>query len=58
LPEHNEAVSGDSLFSIELNHKWRRLIVGLLEDYWRQDASTISLDNEDLLSALILDLYD
>ena len=55
---HNELISGDELFSIQLNYKWRKLIIGLINNAWFDDLSTISLDNQDLLSALILDLYD
>lgn len=56
-PEHNEAIAGDSLFSIQLNYKWRKIIAALLEKAWLSDLSEISLDNQDFLSALILDLY-
>lgn len=57
-PIHNELISGDELFTIQLNYKWRKLIAGLLENAWHNDLSTMSLDNQDSLSALILDLYN
>jgi hypothetical protein len=57
-PAHNEALTDDTLYSIQLNYKWRKLIAGLLEKAWRDDLSSISLDNQDFLSALIQDLYD
>lgn len=56
-PAHNEAIAGDSLFSIELNYKWRKLLTGLLQKAWENDGSERALDNHDFLSALILDLY-
>lgn len=57
-PAHNDALSGDSLYTLELNYKWRKLIAGLLDKAWRDDLSDTSLDNQDMLSALIEDLYD
>lgn len=58
FPPHNQAIVGDSLFSIQLNYKWRKLVAQALHKLSIDDESTISLDNQDLLSALINDLYD
>lgn len=55
---HDEAITGDSLISIEFNYKWRKLIGGLLNQAWRLDGSETSLDNDDFLSQLLLDFYD
>jgi len=57
-PAHDEAISGDSLISIELNYKWRKLLGGLMAQAWRLDGSETSLDNDDLLTLLLRDFYD
>lgn len=57
-PEHNEAITGDSLASIQLNYKWRSIIAPLLDKYFWDNRSTISLDNQDKLSELLFDLYN
>lgn len=57
LPPHNEAIDGDSLYSIQLNYKWRKIIAGLLSEYFWTDESEIALTNDNLLTILLLDLY-
>lgn len=47
----------DSLTSIQLNYKWRKLLAILISEYFQSDDTEISLDNQDYLTVLIEDLY-
>lgn len=58
LPVHNEALGGDTLYSILLNYRWRELLAAAMTHYFRRDLSDQSLDNQDLLDDFLLDLYD
>lgn len=58
LPEPDELLGSDTLLSITINHNWRELFIGALENYLRQDNSEISLDNQDLLSRIFEELYN
>lgn len=57
LPEHNEALVGDSLYSVTFNHEWRRIVASALQFYWQHGYEGLALDNEDLLNQVINDLY-
>jgi hypothetical protein len=57
LPAHDDLLTGDTLTSVTVNYRWRGLIVGVLENYLRQDNGDTSLDNQDLLSAFFEDFY-
>lgn len=59
LPAHDAAISGDTLTTISLNQEWRAIISGALEEYWQtRNTDNLTLDNLDLLSAFMNDLYD
>lgn len=60
---HNEALSGDTLYSAFLNYEWRELIVPAIVERLFQVAATIDdegdrQDFEVRVGALIDDLYD
>jgi len=59
LSPHNEILADDTLGVISLSREWRPIVASALE-FWLASANRkdeISLDNDDLLSALIEDLY-
>lgn len=58
LPAHDEALASDTLYTIQFNHEWRELVAGALQFYFTHYNSELGFDNEDLLSAAILDLYN
>lgn len=60
---HNEALSGDTLYSAFLNYEWRELVVPAIVERLFQIAATIDdegdrQDFEVRIGALIDDLYD
>jgi len=57
-PVHNEALAGDTLYSIQLNYRWRELLAAAMTHFFLSDRSELSLDNQDLLDDFLLDLYD
>lgn len=57
LPPHDEVLSPDTLGTLSLNFEWRKIIVPAILAYYALDDSEISLDNYDLLMALLEDLY-
>lgn len=57
LPIHNEALSGDELTTIQLNHEWRRIVTSALFYYFKHGTSELALDNEDLLDDVLEDIY-
>lgn len=58
MPDHNEALAGDTLYSIQLNHEWRRIVTSALQFYFQHGETGLALDNEDLFSNMIVDLYN
>jgi hypothetical protein len=59
LPEHDAILSGDTLKSISMNREWRKFIIGAIDQYLANRATDdTTLDNQDLLSAFYVDLYD
>jgi len=58
FPVHNEALAGDTLYSIQLNYRWRELLAAAMTHYFLSDRSELSLDNQDLLDDFLIDLYD
>lgn len=58
LPVHNVALAGDTLYSIQLNYRWRKLLAAAMTHYFQTDRSELSLDNQDMLDDFLIDLYD
>jgi hypothetical protein len=58
LPAHNQALAGDTLTAIQLNHEWRKIVASALYFYFRHNGKTeLAYDNDDFLSVLLEDLY-
>lgn len=57
LPDHDNAMSPDVLTSIQISKEWRSLIVAALQNFYFTGDSSLYLDNEDKLAAVISDLY-
>lgn len=57
LPQHNDALAGDTLYSIQFNYEWRKIVASALQFYFRHDDTALALDNEDLLNNVLEDLY-
>lgn len=57
LPDHNEALAGDTLTTISFNYQWREIVASALQFYFNHDESALGLDNEDLLNNVLNDLY-
>lgn len=58
MPQHNEALAGDVLTTIQLNFEWRKIVAAALSFYWTEFFSSLGLDNEDLRDKLLIDLYN
>jgi hypothetical protein len=59
LPAHDAALTGDTLTSLTLNFEWRKIISSAIEGYLaNRGEDETTLDNQDFLSALLIDLYD
>lgn len=58
LPAHDEALTDDTLTSIQLNFQWRKIIAAALENYFRHGDEGLALDNDDLFNNLLNDLYN
>lgn len=62
LPDHDTPLAGDTLSSVSINYRWRRMIVDALSNYLdslnaeNEDPEYIDMHNQFL--ALIQDLYD
>ena len=62
LPDHDTILGGDTLSTLSINYRWRRMIVDALTDYLdglninNEDPEYIDLHNQFL--ALIEDLYN
>lgn len=57
FPAHNAVLSGDTLTTLTLNREWRKIISSAIEGYFNPAWDDLTLDNQDLLSALLEDLY-
>lgn len=57
LPIHNQALVGDEITTLSLNHEWRRIVTSALQYYFQHGKSTLALDNEDLLDDVLEDIY-
>jgi hypothetical protein len=58
LPGHNDVLAGDTLYNIQLNYQWRKILVAALESYFQHGDAGLALDNDDLFNNLINDFYD
>lgn len=57
MPSHIEALAGDTLTTIQINHKWREIVASALYFFFRHGKTELAYDNDDLLSILLDDLY-
>lgn len=57
MPAHNIASAGDSLTTLSLNHEWREIIASALQFYFHQGYTDLALDNDELLTHVLDDLY-
>lgn len=57
MPDYDAIVSPDSLGTISINKDWRMVLTPAILAYFDADNSEISLDNHDLLMALLEELY-
>lgn len=58
MPAHNEALVGDELTTLILNHEWRRIVSSALLYYWTHGRTELAYENEDALDDLLIDLYN
>jgi hypothetical protein len=59
LPAHDAVLAGDSLTTVSLNFEWRKIISSAIEGYLATSAKDeTTLDNQDLLSQFLIDLYN
>ncbi len=57
LPAHNAVLAGDSLTTLALNYKWRKIIAIALQFWFTHGDTTLAMTNEDYFEGLIQDLY-
>jgi len=58
LPEHDAVLAGDTITTLSINREWRKIIGAAILDYFENgNDDSLTLDNWDLLNALLFDLY-